>query len=187
MKALVVLIRVLWRFTGLLAVLLGWCTIALSLLRNPWFRVFEHALSDLGGLSATDPWIYSTGLMVTGSMASLYALYLAYTSRSKASVYASSFLFIAGVFLVLIGVFPSGTRPHVFVSTWFFVQTWMAMATSTVDFLIRREKVPGFTLLILTVLGPTLALVIDWPSVALLEIYGVVIINVYIAVLTARY
>jgi Predicted membrane protein len=31
-------------------------------------------------------------------------------------------VFVAGLFLALIGIYHAGTRPHVFVSTWFFVQ-----------------------------------------------------------------
>lgn len=175
------------RFTGLAAFALAWITVFLSIQRNTWFNFFKHALSDLGGPRAVDPWIYNVGLVATGAMASVYGVYLALVSTSKASIYASSFVFIAGIFLALVGVFPSGTRPHVFVSTWFFVQAWMAMLASAIDFLAKKEVTTGAVLLSLSVIGPVGALLIRWPSVALLEVYGVILIGVYIVTLTKRY
>ncbi|MCX8185069.1 MAG: DUF998 domain-containing protein [Sulfolobales archaeon] len=175
------------RFSGLVAVVLAWVVIYVSTYRNPWFDVFRHALSDLGGPRAADPWIYNVGLVATGVVTSTYSLYLAAASREKASIYASAFIFIAGVFLSLIGIFPSGTRPHTFVSTWFFVQMWMALVASAVDFLLRKKLIPGLTTLALLITGPLGAVLIDWPSVALLEIYGVVIIDIYVIILTLNY
>ncbi|MEM2752299.1 MAG: DUF998 domain-containing protein, partial [Sulfolobales archaeon] len=98
-----------------------------------------------------------------------------------------SFIFIAGIFLALIGLFPSGTHPHVFVSTWFFIQMWMALVASTIDFLFKKQLIPGLTLLSLSIIGPLGALLIKWPSVALLEIYGIIIINAYVTVLTRKF
>ncbi|MEM4984919.1 MAG: DUF998 domain-containing protein, partial [Sulfolobales archaeon] len=63
-------VRILWRLTGLIAVFSAWTTIFLSVSKNPWFNVFKHALSDLGGPRAVDPWIYNVGLIVTGALAS---------------------------------------------------------------------------------------------------------------------
>lgn len=171
----------------MIAVFSAWITIFLSVSKNPWFNVFKHALSDLGGPRAVDPWIYNVGLIVTGALASTYATYLAKTSTSKISTYASSFIFIAGIFLALIGLFPSGTHPHVFVSTWFFIQMWMALVASTIDFLFKKQLIPGLTLLSLSTIGPLGALLVKWPSVALLEIYGIIIINAYVTVLTRKF
>lgn len=178
------MLKTAWRLCGITAAVSAWITISLSILRNPWFNVFKHALSDLGGPRAIDPWVYNVGLVITGVLTSIYALYAASASASKIAVYASSFIFIAGIFLVLIGVFPSGTRPHTFVSTWFFVQMWMAVVASAIDFLARKRLVLGTLLLALSAAGLLAALLIKWPSVALLEIYGAVLINVYVVVLT---
>lgn len=114
----------------------------------------EYKAVPLLRIQHQDPWIYNSGLVVTGAVASIYALYLAYVSSSKLSVYASAFIFIAGIFLALIEVYPAGTRPHVFVSTWFFVQMWMAIVASSLNFIVRRVWVAGHTLLALAVLGP---------------------------------
>lgn len=176
-----------WRFTGVAAAVLAWIVIALASSRNPWFDVFRHALSDLGGPRASDPWVYNVGLMLVGALTCVYALYLTYASNTKVLTFASALVFVAGIFLALIGAFPSGTRPHVFVSTWFFVQMWMAMVAAAVDFLARGELGPGGLLLALSAVGPVGALLVRWPSVALLEIYGIVIIDALVVLLTLKY
>lgn len=172
---------------GVSAAVLAWLVILLSASRNPWFDLFKHALSDLGGPRALDPWVYNVGLLATGIIASIYALYLAYASKSKVAVYASAFVFIAGIFLALIGMFPSGTRPHTFVSSWFFAQMWMALLASSIDFLARKKLLLGIVLSTIWIAGPLGALLIKWPSVALLEIYGVILINIYIVALSTQY
>lgn len=181
------MLKTAWKLCGIIAAVSAWTTISLSISRNPWFDLFKHALSDLGGPKAKDPWVYNVGLMITGVLTSIYALYAVSASTSKIAVYASSFIFIAGIFLVLIGVFPSGTRPHTFVSTWFFVQMWMAVVASAIDFLVRKRLVLGTLLLALSAVGLLGALLVKWPSVALLEIYGVILINIYVVILTTRY
>ncbi|TDA35036.1 hypothetical protein DSO06_03645 [Candidatus Nezhaarchaeota archaeon WYZ-LMO8] len=176
-----------WRLCGVAAVVLAWLVILLSINRNPWFDLFKHALSDLGGPRAFDPWIYNLGLLITGVIALIYALYLAYFSTGKVALYASAFVFIAGIFLALIGIFPSGTRPHTFVSSWFFVQMWMAILASSIDFLAKKKMFSGMILLSISIAGPLIALLIEWPSVALLEVYGIILIDAYIVVLTVNY
>lgn len=179
--------RVAWRLSGAAAAAVALAAIVLAIHCNPWFDLFKHALSDLGGPRASDPWIYNYGLVAAGALASIYALYLASASSTKASTYASAFVFVAGLFLAMIGVFPSGTRPHTFVSAWFFVQMWMAMVASAADFLLRGARGRGGVLLAASLLGPLGAVIIKWPSVALVEVYGVSIVGLYVALLTASY
>ncbi|MEM1627735.1 MAG: DUF998 domain-containing protein [Desulfurococcaceae archaeon] len=178
----------LWRFTGVLAVILAWIVIAISITYNPWFDLFKHALSDLGDPGmANNPWIYNTGLIVTGVVTCIYSLYLAYRSINKVHVFASALIFVAGIFLSLIGVFPSGTRPHVFISTWFFIQIWLAMLATSIGMASESKTPHAMSLAILAITGPIGAFIVKWPSVALLEIYGIVIINIYIVLLTRNF
>ncbi len=174
----------IWRFTGVAAVIAAWIVIALSISQNPWFNVYRHALSDLGDPKANKPWIYNIGLIIVGIITCLYSLYLTYRAVGKAHVYASALLFIAGIFLALIGVYPSGSRPHTFVSTWFFVQTWLALIVSTIGMAIDGKTIYSMILGAISIVGPLGAIYIKWPSVALQEIYGVILINIYVVLLT---
>ncbi|MCG2870075.1 MAG: DUF998 domain-containing protein, partial [Vulcanisaeta sp.] len=119
--------RGLIRYSGIIAVILAWVVIAVSISVNPWFVFTKNAFSDLGGPYATDPWIYNYGLIITSVFVDLYSINLLLTSRNKVESFASAFVFVAGLFLALIGIYHAGTRPHVFVSTWFFVQMDMAL------------------------------------------------------------
>ena len=108
--------------------------------RNPWFSFRRRALSDLGDArSATDPWMYNTGLIVVAAVLRIYSLYIAYESKRKLVVFSSALLFTAGIFLALVGVFPSGTRPHVFVSTWLFIQVWLSSIPLLIDSIASRK------------------------------------------------
>jgi len=176
----------LWRFSGVIAMVLAWIVIALAVLKNPWFNVFKHALSDLGGPLANTPQIYNLGLIATGITICLYSLYITYASEAKVLVFASALLFVAGVFLALIGIYPSGTRPHTFVSTWFFIQMLIAIIATALDMTLEKSFYHATALWIISIVGPVGALLIKWPSVALQEIYGIVLIDIAVIIMTTK-
>jgi len=178
---------VLWRLCGVIAAILAWIIIALAVLRNPWFNLLEHALSDLGDpKGAIDPWIYNVGLIVTGVITCIYSTYIANASSNKVLVFASALLFVAGVFLALIGVYPAGTRPHTFVSTWFFIQMFLAIVATAIGFAIEKAFHHAAVLWAVSTIGPLGAILVKWPSVALLEFYGIVLIDVAVITVTTK-
>lgn len=184
------LLRTLWRLCGVAAAVLAWIVIALAISANPWFDVFKHALSDLGGPSANMPQVYNFGLIATGIAICTYSLYIAYASKARVLIFASSLLFTAGIFLMLIGVFPSGTEPHTFVSTWFFIQMLLALVAIALGMTLTRSFYHAIALWIISTLGPVIAILIEtlvgWPSVALLEIYGIVLIDIAVLIITTK-
>jgi hypothetical membrane protein len=102
-------------------------------------------------------------------------------------VFSSAPLFTAGIFLALVGVFPSGTRPHVFVSTWFFIQVWLSSIPLLIDSIASRKTFYIASMVTVSTIAPIVAyiveIVVGWPSVAILEIYGVIIVGFYLATL----
>jgi len=181
------LAKQLWRFTGLVAIILTWIVIVASVYQNPWFNVFKHALSDLGAPKANLPWIYNIGLVIVGSIICIYSLYLAYIAINKLYVFSFALMFIAGIFLALIGLFPSSTKPHGFVSLWFFVQIWLSLVSTAISMIKDRKIIYSLIMWIIVVIGPLGAILIKWPSVAILEIYGVILIDIYVAILTINF
>jgi hypothetical membrane protein len=181
-------LKAIWRYSWLLGFTLFWVFLAASISRNPWFSFWRHALSDLGDARrATDPWIYNTGLIAVATLLCIYSLYIAYESKRKLVVFSSALLFTAGIFLALIGLFPSGTRPHVFVSTWFFVQVWLSSIPLLIDSIASRKSFYIASMVTVSIIAPIAAyiveIVVGWPSVAILEIYGAIIVGFYLATL----
>jgi len=176
---------------GPLAFALFHLVVALAAARNPWWSFWKHAFSDLGDPRAADPWIYNVGLIALGLATSLFSLGLLASSRSRGAAFASGLFFVSGLFLALIGVYPSGTRPHTFVSTWFYVQSYMA--STALGFALLREgrRLPGAALLLLGAsplpVGYLVDATVGWPSVAVVEYAGALFIAAAAAVAAASH
>lgn len=165
------------------AALLAWTVILLSISYNPWFVFTKHAFSDLGGPAAEKAWIYNYGLIATGALVLLYSLALMMNAANKVENAGGAFISIAGIFLALIGAYPSGTRPHTFVSIWFFAQTDLAVIAWGIGLLLRGWKVLGAVITAMSITGPALAVAINWPSAATLEAYGIAIVDAWVALM----
>jgi len=156
-------------WAGYAAAIIYWAFTSASIYLNPWFSLYTHALSDLAGPRANAPWVYNLGLVLSGLAAFLYALAIILGSGGRLEVVGGAYWSIAALFLALIGVFPAGTRPHVFVSTYFFFQAFLAILILALAHIKRRKRV-AYTLASLYLLG-LLGLALPWPSVALAETY----------------
>lgn len=175
--------RKLFRLTGLTVAVFAWIAVLLSVHYNPWFVFTKHAFSDLGGPGAENPWIFNYGPIITGVLALLHSFALIKGATNKVESVGGAFMFIAGIFLALIGVYPSGTTPHNFVSVWFFVQTDLAITTWGIGLLLRGRKAFGLVSIAMGILGPLVALAIKWPSTAILEAYGIAIIDAWVVLM----
>lgn len=169
--------------TGLVAAILTWIVIFSSIHYNSWFIFTEHAFSDLGGQASENPWIYNHGMVMLGVLMLLYSLALIKNSLNKIECVGGAFMFIAGVFLALIGIYPSGTRPHNFVSTWFFVQADLAIIAWGIGLLLSGLKAFGVAFTGMGVLGPLVAAAVKWPSTAVLEAYGIVLLDAWVVLM----
>ncbi len=179
----------LW-WAGPAAVILAWIVIGASWYLNPWFRFLEHAFSDLGGPEASYPWVYNYGLIATGALVILYSWFIYSVAASKMEAAASALTFVAGIFLALIGVYPSGTRPHTFVSMWFFIQMDMALIALGLGLRVRGSRlwhaITGLSVLAFPIYGMVEATV-GWPSVAAGEAYGIIVIDLAVILATIEY
>lgn len=173
-----------FRYLGILGVLFFWLIVLISVSLNPWFMFTHDAFSDLGGPRANAPYVYNYGLITLGAMLYLFSIWIATKTRSKLELIGASWLMIASLFLSLIGVYPSGSRPHTFVSSWFFIQTWLSMTPFLLQSFLSRNKDDAVVFSSLFILSPIIAFIVEltagWPSVAVLEAYGVVVIDFYV-------
>ena len=172
------------RYFGFAAAISGWVVIFVSISFNPWFVFVRDAFSDLGGPDANMPWIYNYGLVFTGILIILYSFAQLGDSLNKIEAYASGYTTLMGIFLILIGIFPSGTRPHIFVSTWFFIQGDLAILTWGIGLLVRGWRRLGSTLVILSILSPIIGFGIEWPSAATVEAFGIIVLDIWIILMS---
>ncbi|MGC9210394.1 MAG: DUF998 domain-containing protein [Acidilobus sp.] len=168
-----------WCLTGPVAIVLAWAVIALSVAFNPWFSIWVNAFSDLGGPSASHPWIYNYGMMLVGSLVVAYGSCMVREGRNKLHDVGGSFFIVAGVFLALIGLFHEGTYPHLFVSKWFFVQADLSAFAWSLGSIRAGLRRTGVAELLISLVGPAGALAVRWPSGALIETYGIILIDVF--------
>ena len=185
-------VRKLACWTGVVAVVIAWLVIGASwYLNRNWFVFTRDAFSDLGGKRSCCPGLYNYGLVLTGLVIIAYSLCLYYLAKSKPEVLGAGYVGLAGVFLGLIGVFPEGTRPHVFVSSWFFVQMDLGLMFQSIGLYIRSRRWEGFWGAILSLLAFPVAILIEltvgWPSAAVLEAYGVLVIDAIVLLLSKGY
>ncbi len=173
---------------GPLAAAAAWLVIGASWLVNAdWFVFTRDAFSDLGGSGARMPWLYNLGLIAVGVMVAVYGACQVLLHESKPGVLGGGYMILAGVFLALIGVFPSGTRPHTFVSTWFFIQIDLALILLAWATARLGGSLSRIALLLALAAWPIAGIVeavIGWPSAATLEAYGIIVIDLAILALT---
>ncbi len=174
------------KFFGFLAIISAWITIIVSISINPWFRITNNALSDLGGgnmilnshPAPADPYVYNIGLMITGIIIAIFSSYVIMYSRNKIENAGASFFIMAGLFLTLIGIYHEGTYPHDFVSIWFFIIASIAYATIAISLFFSKFSKTGISLLIILIISWILFIIIPRQSVAEDEIFGIIIIDI---------
>jgi len=175
-----------WRrllHTGPIAVVVAWIVIGLSWhLNNDWFIFTRHAYSDFGGSMSCCPELYNYGLMLVGLLLGLYGISITGLASNKIEVMGGSYMIMAGVFLALIGIFPSGTRPHTFVSTWFFIQADIALMITSLGLWRRLRSPLAFAGFASSLAAFPVAIILDsifgWPSAAVIETYGIIVIDI---------
>lgn len=165
----------------LIALIGGWLVILVSISRNSWFVFTENAFSDLGGPLARDPWIFNYGLILNGFLIILYGVYLVKVSFNKMSSIGGGSMIITGMVLILIGLYPEGTGLHYFVSIWFFTQADITILTWGLALIDKPDwRKRAILFLLLSTIGPIIAWVIPWPSIAVAEAYGIGIMNIWV-------
>lgn len=177
---------------GVAAAVAAWVVIGASWAVNrDWFVFTEHAFSDFGGERSRAPWLYNYGLITVGVLVAAFSLCPYRIAAHKLEPLGSGLLLTAGLFLALIGVYPAGTRPHVFVSTWFFIQMDMALvALSAGAYQATRDPLAKAAAAVSMAAFPVYGLVgvlAGWPSAAVSEAYGILVIDAVVALLTLNY
>lgn len=179
-------VRGVMRVSGVNASIAFWVFTLASIGYNEWFDFYRHAFSDLGGPRASNPWIYNGGLLVASLFVLLLSLDMIIISKTKVGVVGASYISVSGIFLAMIGVFPSGTYPHRFVSTWFFVQAFIGFLVYGLG---EFRGSPRYMAAIITIFVAGLlgALLVKWPSAATIEAYEIILLTIASLVYVAKH
>ena len=137
---------------GLLSPLMGFTTIIVTVFIHEWFSWKNNALSDLGALTTSYSSIYNIGMILTGLLGILFVAGLFFFFKSKISLLGSILFFVGMIFLVLVGVFPSGTSPHLEVSLGFFASSSAGILLIGIGESLRRNMT-GYAALITVIVG----------------------------------
>ncbi|MCW4012197.1 MAG: DUF998 domain-containing protein [Candidatus Bathyarchaeota archaeon] len=173
------------RYMGWASIVSGWLVILLAISRNPWFVFTKNAFSDLGASSANDPWLFNVGMILTGVMIGLYSVHLFEASINKMSGVGGVSMALTGFMLMMIGLFPEGTPYHYTVSVWFFSQgalTVLIWGLALIGETKWRKVGQVFTFM--GIVGPVIAVIVPWPSTATVEAYGILVLNLWVALMT---
>ncbi len=128
---------------------------------HPWFNWADNALSDLGALGTPHNYIFNIGIILTGIIGLLFTLNIYKIMNTKIGK-LGQFLFGLGlVFLILVGIFPSGTSPHNLVAISFFLFSTLGIVVVGVDQLFSKHtREWGLSLMFIITLGLTSLLLI---------------------------
>ncbi len=137
--------------SGIITPIVAFSCIALAIAYYPPFSWTNNALSDLGVVEGVTSMVFKGGLIVSGILATIFAIglynYLGGSTLGK----AGSLIFVLDTLaLMLIGVFPENIKPtHYYVSVMFFMLFPIAMLVLTAAFLKNANAKMGlFTFLV---------------------------------------
>jgi hypothetical membrane protein len=155
---------------GILAPVVAFASITVSIRLSPWFRWEQNALSDLGAKRPSAPF-FNTGLIMAGVLVVSFALGLWRVRQPPSRGRTAALLFLlAGVALALIGFLPEPVgRPHLYVSVAFFVLLTLALlAEAATTLMAQGLSHRGLTPLLLAAIA-ALIWVLPWRGVAIPE------------------
>ncbi|MEM4576094.1 MAG: DUF998 domain-containing protein [Candidatus Nezhaarchaeales archaeon] len=157
---------------------IGWVTILISIILNPWFSLYRNALSDLGAIGVSFSYVFNGGLIVASFLALAYGCTLILKLRGRLGRIGGVFFSISSIFLTLVSTYPEGTRPHYFVSVMFFSFLILSMIVVSI-WTMKIKRALGIVLLTLSVIALIFAL-IPWTSVGMLEVSVLIVATLWL-------
>jgi hypothetical membrane protein len=175
----------LFGYFGILAPIVGFSVIFLSIRTAPWFSWTGNALSDLGAEGFTAV-LFNNGLTMTAAVMMAFAIGLyELTKEDKVGRIGFRFYLAASIFLLGIGFFPEKAGDvHYYFSVAFFMV--LPLSLLFFAFYMFRNGMRSLSLLS-AVLGAVAALVWapSWGAVAIPEVLSALAAGIWSAVLGA--
>lgn len=145
-------------YCGVLAPFMGFGLIVMSMVIHSWFDLQEHALSELGEVGLAYNNVFNFALIISGFLFLIFALSLFRIAETEAGHIGIWGLALGAIFMILIGVFPMGTTPHLPVAILFYSTTIAGLIIFGIDEFFEFE--PVYAMMIWTTLGITFITII---------------------------
>ena len=169
------------RYSSWALLISPWVLFLICYLLTPKWVLTKNALSDFGSPEFTKYYlVYNVGLGILAIIIWLMSLGIVASARNKVQVFGGAFWFVAGIFLALIGYYHEGTYPHVFVSTWFFVQGALAISIMGIGSYADHDLKASVLQLIIAILMPLGVMLVRFPSAATVEIYEIALMDAWL-------
>ena len=168
---------------GILAPIVTFTLMFLSISSHPIFSWTGDCLSDLGVVAGNTGFIYNTAMIAGG----LLALGFAFGLFSQTGKISAAIFILVALSLAAIGVFPENARPyHIWASQAFFILFPISMLFAAKHFWKDRKLLASFTLalVVITIAGGILnEMGVFGPGCAIAEMIGAVCVGAWAAVL----
>lgn len=171
-------------YLGILALLIAWIAIIISIMLSPWWDIMTGNLSQLGSVERPYSYVYNTGLTLAGILLAIYSASLMDSTKSRISAFASGIFLIASVHLIGVAIFASEVDVHTFASGEFFLLASLSIFFFGIALLSDGYRKHGMLSIAYFAIGWAGSILIDFPSNAFLEIYNLVLMSVWIITLT---
>ncbi|MEM3229193.1 MAG: DUF998 domain-containing protein [Fervidicoccaceae archaeon] len=163
----------LLKYFGILSFIIAFTGIGISISLNPWFNVWENALSDLGRIGIENSFIFNYTLIASSIFASIYSVYILKLLPNRIGCIGAGIYLVGTFSLAAIGLFPEGTKPHMFVSLEFFIIMTFSLFIFGISLMRSGKKLHGLALIAIFAASIGGSIAISWPSVALLELFNI--------------
>jgi len=128
-------------YCGLLAPFVGYVFITIATAMHGNFTLAESALSDLGEVGVPYNEIFNSALIVTGILLLVFAISLLSRTESRVGDIGLIGLIFGAIFLMLTGIFPKGTSPHLPVAILFYALSFAGLIFYGLDKFLEFEPV----------------------------------------------
>ena len=166
-------------YLGIISYVMGAVTIGAAIAVNPWFNVWTDALSDMGRVGLSTAWVFNTGLMITAIVSMAYVACLIKVFKKPLTHLAAGVYLVGAANLFLVGAFPEGTKPHWTVSYEFFLLMLFTYLLNAPALWLEGLRKHAVINLMLFIIGLGGSAVINWPSIATLELYNIALMGVW--------
>lgn len=170
---------------GVVAPAIALGAILVAVVLSPTFTWTENALSDLGASQAANAALFNSGLVLGGVVSLPFAVRITETARNRIEAAGAVVFALTAVALALVGLFPTGTDPHVPAAVAFYVLLSFSLWTYGVGNALAGDLLiaAGTVLLGVVNVGAWAVYIVEYAptglSVALPEIVGAVVLAVW--------